>query len=141
MYLPDVNVLLAAAWGRHPHHAPAGQWLNGVEEQVMLCRVTQMGLLRLLTLRTVMREDVITRAGAWRLLDLLRRDERVGWLEEPASTDAVWRALSAREDFSSKLWTDDYLAALAQAGGLTLVTLDRALAERHPSVETLTLGV
>lgn len=35
----------------------------------MLCRVTQMGLLRLLTLRTVMREDVITRAGAWRLLD------------------------------------------------------------------------
>lgn len=83
----------------------------------------------------------ITRAGAWRLLDLLRRDERVGWLEEPASTDAVWRALSAREDFSSKLWTDDYIAALAQAGGLTLVTLDRALAERHPSVETLTLGV
>lgn len=38
-------------------------------------------------------------------------------------------------------WTDDYSAALAQAGGLTLVTLDRALAERHPSVETLTLGV
>lgn len=45
----------------------------------MLCHVTQMGLLRLLTLRTVMREDVITRAGAWRFLDLLRRDEPVGW--------------------------------------------------------------
>ena len=140
MYLPDVNMLLAAAWGRHPHHAPASHWLNRVDAQVLLCRVTQMGLLRLLTLRTVMREDVITRAGAWRILDILRRDERVGWLEEPVSVDAVWRALSAREDFSSKLWTDDYLAAVAQASGLTLVTLDRALGERHPSVETLTLG-
>lgn len=105
----------------------------------MLCRVTQMGLLRLLTLRSAMQDDVVTRAGAWRLLDTLRADERFGWLEEPVSTEAVWRALSAREDFSSKLWTDDYLAAFAQVGGLTLVTLDRALSQRHPSVDTLTL--
>lgn len=139
MNLPDVNVLFAAVWGRHPHHAPASRWLGGIEEPVMLCRVTQMGLLRLLTLRSVMQDDVVTRAGAWRLLDILRADERIDWLEEPASTDAVWRALSAREDFSSKLWTDDYLAAFAQVSGLTLVTLDRALSERHPSVDTLTL--
>ena len=48
--------------------------------------------------------------------------------------DAVWRAISARDDKSHKLWTDDYLAAFAQAGGLTLATLDRKLPGRYPSV-------
>jgi hypothetical protein len=33
-----------------------------------------------------------------------------------------------------KLWTDDYLAAFAQAGDTTLVTLDRKLPTRYPSV-------
>jgi uncharacterized protein len=35
---------------------------------------------------------------------------------------------------SRKLWTDDYLAAFAQASDATLITLDRKKAARYPSV-------
>jgi predicted nucleic acid-binding protein len=48
--------------------------------------------------------------------------------------DAVWRAISARDDKSHKLWADDYLAAFAQACDATLVTLDRKVPARYPSV-------
>ena len=44
------------------------------------------------------------------------------------------RAGPARNDHSHKLWTDDYLAAFAQASGASLATLDTKLEERYPSV-------
>ena len=49
--------------------------------------------------------------------------------------EAVFRAISARDDNSHKLWTDDYLAAFAQASGASLVTLDTKLSGRYPSVQ------
>ena len=60
-------------------------------------------------------EDAIDRSQAWRTYDQLWADERVLWADEPAELDAVWRTISARDDKSHKLWTDDYLAAFAQA--------------------------
>ena len=48
---------------------------------------------------------------------------------------AVFRAISARDDNSHKLWADDYLAAFAQASGASLVTLDTKLSGRYPSVQ------
>jgi hypothetical protein len=71
-----------------------------------------------------MGEDAIDRSQAWRTYDLLWADERVQWADEPAELDAVWRAISARDDKSHKLWTDDYLAAFAQASDAILITLD-----------------
>jgi uncharacterized protein len=60
---------------------------------------------------------------------------RVLWADEPAKLAAVWRAISARDDQSYKLWTDDYLAAFAQASNATLTTLDRKMPGRYPSVQ------
>ena len=57
------------------------------------------------------------------------------WAEEPDQLEAVFRAISARDDNSHKLWTDDYLAAFAQASGAALVTLDTKLSGRYPSVQ------
>jgi len=79
-------------------------------------------------------KDVLARGAAWRVIDRLFTDEREGWADEPAHLEPVWRALSAREDNSHRLWTDDYLAALAQAGAMVLATLDRAMPQRYPSV-------
>jgi len=137
--LLDVGVWLAAAWGRHVHHDAAADWLDQQEDDLALCRVTQMSLLRLLSNPAVMGQDVVSRGGAWRVIDQLRADERVLWTEEPAQLEAAWRAISAREENSHKLWTDDYLAAFAQAAGATLATLDRKLRDRYPSVEVETL--
>ena len=139
MILLDAGVWLAAAWGRHIHHPVAAEWLDGQEDDLGLCRVTQMSLLRLLSNPAVMHEDVVSRGDAWRVIDQIRADQRVLWAEEPAQLEAVWRALSARDEISNKLWTDDYLAAFSQAAGATLATLDRKLRHRYPSIHVDTL--
>ena len=139
MILVDVGVWLAAIWGRHAHYPVASDWLNRQADDLVFCRVTQMGLLRLLSTPTIMGEDAIDRSQAWRLFDHLWADERVLWANEPDELDAVWRAISARDDKSHKLWTDDYLAAFAQASDLTLATLDRKLQGRYPSVRVESL--
>jgi hypothetical protein len=56
------------------------------------------------------------------------------WAEEPDQLEAVFRALSARDDNSHKLWTADYLASFAQVNGASLVTLDTKLKACYPSV-------
>jgi hypothetical protein len=93
-----------------------------------------MGLLRLLSNPAILGDDAVDRSQAWRTFDQLWADERILWADEPAELVAVWRAISARDDKSHKLWTDDYLAAFAQASDATLVTLDRKIPARYPSV-------
>jgi toxin-antitoxin system PIN domain toxin len=139
MILVDVGVWLAAVWGRHVHYPVASDWFNRQADELVFCRVTQMSLLRLLSNPVIMGDDSVDRSQAWRLFDQLWSDERVLWVDEPAELDAVWRAISARDDKSHKLWTDDYLAAFAQAGDLTLATLDRKLPGRYPSVRVESL--
>ena len=139
MILVDVGVWLAAVWGRHVHYPVASVWVNGQADDLVFCRVTQLGLLRLLSNPAIMGDDAVDRSQAWRLFDQLRSDERVMWAEEPDGLDAVWRAISARDDKSHRLWTDDYLAAFAQASDLALATLDRKLPGRYPSVRVESL--
>jgi uncharacterized protein len=129
------GVWLAAVWGRHVHHPVAADWWDRETDDIVFCRVTQLGLLRLLSNPAIMGDDAIDRSRAWRTYDQLWADERVLWADEPAELDAVWRAISAREDKSHKLWTGDYLAAFAQARDATLTTLDRKMPARYPSVQ------
>jgi uncharacterized protein len=139
MILLDVGVWLAAVWARHRQYAVVRAWFDQQERDLLLCRVTQMSLLRLVSNPSVLGSDVLARNGAWEVVDRLRADGRVVWADEPVHLEPVWRALSARDDASHKLWTDDYLAAFAQAAGIELATLDRAFAERYPSVRVETL--
>ncbi|WP_280397880.1 TA system VapC family ribonuclease toxin [Nocardia carnea] len=138
--LVDVGVWLAAVWARHVHHHAAMKWFDDESGDILMCRVTQTSLLRLLSNPSVMREDVITRSAAWRVIDQLLDDERVVWTDEPTDLNAVFRALSARDETSHKLWTADYLAAFAQTSNAALVTLDQQLAARYPSVRVVTLA-
>ena len=140
MILVDVGVWLAATWGRHARHHIARQWFDEQSDDLLLCRVTQMSLLRLISNPAIMGEDVVTRSEAWRIIDQFWSDNRVLWAEEPDHLESVFRAISARSDNSHKLWTDDYLAAFAQASGASLATLDTKLKGRYPSaqVEQLT---
>ena len=94
-----------------------------------------MSLLRLITNPAILGEDAVMRSEAWRIVDQIWSDNRVLWAEEPEQLEAVFRAISARDDNSHKLWADDYLAAFAQASGASLVTLDTKLKARYPSVQ------
>lgn len=141
MNLLDVNVWLAGIWDAHADHKAVLEWRAHAEGPLVLCRVTQMALLRHVTNSAILGPDALTRRQAWNLVERQMRHRAVTWQAEPDGLELAWRALSARDDRSHKLWTDDYLASFAQAGGLTLVTLDRRFTKRYPSVRVHAISI
>jgi hypothetical protein len=81
----------------------------------------------------------MTRREAWDLLLELQQDPRVRVIQEPQGLAPLWLAFSKRDDRSHQLWTDDYLAAFAQAAQANLLTFDRSMHGRYPSVRVVTL--
>jgi len=129
---PDVNVWFALAHEIHPHHGAVSEWGDslGSDTVAYFCRFTQLGLLRLLTNRSAMGEDVLTQAEAWVAFDGLLSNPGNRTMEEPRGIDPLFRQYTDRDEASTKQWADGYLAAFAEAAGIRLVTLDRALAGR-----------
>jgi toxin-antitoxin system PIN domain toxin len=131
IYLLDVNVLLALATSRHHHHAPVSRFVDTISQrQLGLCRVTQMGFLRLLTNKAVMAEDVLSGKQAWGLFEALLKDERFHFMDEPKGLDKEWRRLSTLPGWGPSRWTDDYLLAFAKVLELRLLTFDAGVLSR-----------
>lgn len=127
-YFPDVNVWIALASDAHVHHAVATAWFESVGgDTVAFCRITELGFLRLLTNRHVMRDDVVSSAGAWQIYDEVRRDARVVFLAETTGFSGHWREIGDQILDGPNAWTDAYLAAFAGHMGATLVTFDRKI--------------
>jgi toxin-antitoxin system PIN domain toxin len=123
--LADLNVWLALTWRNHAFHEMAREWFYASEAPCCFCRVTQMGLLRLMTNRKILAEEVLTQEQAWGAYRRLLGDPQIVFLEEPGGLDVRWQTLSSRSSPSTKRWTDDYLAAFAMTAELRLVTFDR----------------
>jgi toxin-antitoxin system PIN domain toxin len=123
---PDVNVWLALTYAGHIHHDIARAWYKtlDLDDSIHFCRITQIGLLRLLTTRAVMAGDVMTQDAAWVAYDKWMSDGRISVLDEPANVEPSFRALCHGSDPHPKIWTDAYLAAFAIASGMQLVTFD-----------------
>jgi len=133
LVFPDINVWMALTYDRHIHHAAARRWFETLEATARLffCRLTQLGLLRLLTTEAVMgRGEVMTQLGAWEAYDRWLEDGRVSFLDEPPGTERLFRSLSRLKHPAPKDWADSYLAAFATACGFTLVSFDQALRTR-----------
>ena len=127
---PDINVWVALTWSGHVHHVIARRWFETVDkrERLFFCRLTQLGLLRLLSTEALMgRDDVLNQPAAWEAYDRWRADDRVGFLDEPADLEREFRALTRLGHPAPKDWADSYLAAFASVARLTVVTFDSAL--------------
>jgi len=127
---PDINVWLALTYDRHVHHAAAHQWFDNLSSttRFFFCRLTQLGLLRLLGSPAVMAPDrALSQQQAWAAYDQWLADDRVEFLDEPIGLEQPFRALTQSRSASPKDWADSYLSAFAHASRLTLVTFDRAL--------------
>jgi len=98
-----------------------------------------MGLLRLLTSESVMGSEVLTQEEAWHAYDEFLEDDRIEFVDEPSKLENEFRRHSSRPHPSSKTWTDDYLAAFAISGELTLVTFDQAFRGRVKNLELLSI--
>jgi hypothetical protein len=127
---PDINVWLALATPGHIHHKDAKRWFESLDEaELLFCRFTQIGLLRLLTTSAVMGRDVLNQHEAWRAYDKFLAGG-VRFLEEPPALEDHFRRLTRQTSSSPKEWADAYLAAFAIGGGLRLTTFDKALAAK-----------
>jgi uncharacterized protein len=127
-FLPDVNVWLALASQRHVHASVCANWLKSTPSaEIAFCRISQMGLLCLLTNELVMGADVLSSLQAWRTYQTILTDDRVQFAPEPFTLEAEWRKLTMHNRPAPKVWTDAYLAAFARAASMRLVTLDKAI--------------
>jgi len=134
---PDTNVWVALTYNRHAHHITALEWFENLPPMVRLffCRLTQLGLLRLLSAAVVMGPDQVkSQQEAWKAYDRWLRDERIGFLEEPGGLEAQFRALTRSPHASPKDWADSYLLAFASVADLRLVTFDQALRQKGTNV-------
>ena len=131
-YLIDLNVWLILSLEAHPFYARASEWIHALPKnrtRLLFCRITQLGLLRLLTNESVMANNVLTTAGALRILDRWNEDPRVEFAAEPKGIESAFR--QSLEEFANKSATkvimDAYLVGFASVEKATLVTFDKGL--------------
>ena len=129
---PDINVWLAMAFAGHEHHPAAMRWFDSLSdrEELIFCRFTQLGLLRLLTQAGIMGNRVKTQRQAWQIYDAFLDKGSARLLTEPRWIDDSLRRFASLPSASPQDWADSYLAAFAEVAGLTLVTFDKALAAK-----------
>jgi toxin-antitoxin system PIN domain toxin len=124
--LPDVNVLLAFVYDAHVHHTAALSWLNNIQQdaEVVLCRFSQLAILRLLNNPAVMGADAKNGAECWNTWDALLADARFHFAGEPQELEDRLRSLTGAFVNQPKRWQDAYLAAFAIASDIEIVTFD-----------------
>jgi hypothetical protein len=123
--LVDVNVILALLARSHVHHGLARTWFDGLEAgNAGVCRIVQLGIVRLLGNPSVMGKDAVAAVIGWRVMAELLEDERVDFVSEPPGIDSILPSFLKYPVSAGKLVTDAYLASFARASDRRLVTLD-----------------
>jgi toxin-antitoxin system PIN domain toxin len=139
--LVDVNLLLAVSYEGHAHHVPALAWLNEQGTgQIVLCRSTQLSLLRLLCNRSVMAENVCSMDRAWAVYEVIHEDDRFRFYAESEGLETVLRKFTQSAQPSPKLWQDAYLAAFAVSSNIHLTTFDKGFQQYNGLQLTLLVG-
>ena len=123
--LLDANVWLALTVMQHPHHdAAAAYWKNLTGRGVWFCRVTMLGLVRLLSQPKLMGEQALSLTQAIAAYHQFAALPEVGLQAEPADCgDQLLRFLAT--DTPARLLTDAYLAAFAVSARMRMVTFDK----------------
>jgi toxin-antitoxin system PIN domain toxin len=131
LFFPDLNVWLALSLDYHTHTRDVWNWMKHLPQDARLIfsRYTHIGLLRLLTNRSVMGDGTMTLQQAWDAYDRWLRDPRVEFYPEPRDMDIALRRTTAplAKQHASKWVGNCYLLAYAMQTQATLVTLDAAL--------------
>jgi toxin-antitoxin system PIN domain toxin len=123
--LPDINVWLAFSVADHVHHARARHyWYEEAGDQLVFCRMTALGFLRLSTNASAMDGQPLTVPQAWRAYSDFRRLPEVVLAAEPEDCETWLEQWALGSRPTPRQWTDAYLAAFAKAGGLRLVSFD-----------------
>lgn len=131
--LPDINVWLALAVQEHPHHLAAKRYWDGVQandmagRNIWFCRVTMLGLVRLLCQPKVVGSGALNLVQALAVYQQFRAVPGVNLLADAAGCDEALSKLVTgnASALPARLWTDAYLASAAQSSGARLVSFDQ----------------
>ena len=138
--LPDVNVLLALAWGNHPHHEAAHQWFAGASSAGWAtCLLTQSGFLRLSLNPQVVKTSIDCQEAVDLLEAIINHPQHAYYDSAPPLTEAPFVEL-AQKIVGYRQVTDATLLHVAKAHGLKLVTFDQhaaSIASSDEDVEVL----
>lgn len=101
-------------------------WNEQGDDEVGLCLPVRMSLLRLLSNRKVMGDSVQRPEAAWSAVEALAAQPCVVAIDVVSPSHSVyWRRNVEGREPTPNLWTDAWLAALAQSLRSEMVTFDR----------------
>ena len=125
--IADANVLFPLLVDRYVAHDAARQWWEQTSDDgVGLCLLTRMAVLRLLTNRVAMNGSPVSpqvALDAWREL---ATDPRTFFLDAvPVAHEKSFASLVSGSQPTPNLWSDAWLADLAQSLDHEIVTFDR----------------
>ena len=131
-YFPDLNVWLALTLDSHSHFPAATAWLDSLPSsfELLFCRFTQLGLLRLLTQRSVAGSATLNQRQAWAVYDRWLKRGGAAFVEEPLGLEVEFRSLANQGQPAPNDFADSYLAAFANSRSVELVTFDKVLSRR-----------
>jgi hypothetical protein len=123
--VPDLNLWLALIDQDHAHHARARHyWENEAASDIAFCRVTMLGLLRLLTNSRVMHGAPFTSTEAWDAYRAFTMLPDVCFVEDSLPTETRFELWSRVSGFPAHRWTDAWIAAVAASAGARVVSFD-----------------
>lgn len=125
-YLADCTVLLPLVDEAHEHHKGARQWFSRLtpSDAMLLCRHSQLNLMRLMASENVMHGAALRMLDSWVLTTRLAAAPGTRFAPEPPGLDATWRGLCEAAGTHPKRVHDTYLAAFAICRRCRLVTYD-----------------
>jgi toxin-antitoxin system PIN domain toxin len=136
--LLDVNLWLSLVDQRHLHHPVAqAYWSQNGVRHFAFCRVTMLGLLRLITSHKAVANPK-THATAWSIYHEFKALPNIRFLSEPTHLETTFHSLTTEADLPNRMWTDAYLAAFAINSGSRLVSFYADFA-RFPGLHFLHL--
>lgn len=141
MLVLDVNVVLAAHRGDHPHHDPVRKWFDAMtagDEDFGVPDLVWGSFLRVTTNRRIF-EVPTPRVDAFAFIDATRAQIRHLPVGPGPRHLALLRELCEEGDATGDLVPDAVLGAIAAEHGATIASLDRDFA-RFPSVPHLRPG-
>ena len=129
--LADINLVFALLVEGHEHHRRAWRWWQRrPDASVAWCLPVRLGILRLLTNAVVMEGEPLACAAALDAWDKFKRDPRTMELGPVgAAHERALRQFVQDRRPTPNLWTDAWLAALAESEGIGLSSFDAGFRE------------
>lgn len=124
--LVDVNVVFALLVERHVHHGVAWKWWRKRGEgSVGMCLPVRLGVLRLLTNVRAMEGSPVLPLEAMEAWDRFEEDPRTFWVpDQGRALEVAFRRFVNGRESPPNLWTDAWLAALAESAEIGMTSFD-----------------